>query len=120
MGKEVDAMFKIVGINKIALDYPDNIEPFYPEFTKEKQLEIIKLLSKNEYERGYRLFALDLDEINKEWYMTLQEEGKGYAAHNRDFADALADVVFLAWNSRSPELQKEIRNVLRERKGELD
>jgi hypothetical protein len=41
---EVEKVYRNSGIKKIELDYPDNFEPFYPEFTAEKQLELIKWL----------------------------------------------------------------------------
>ena len=42
---EIEKMYENVGIQKIELDYPDNFEPFYPEFTAEKQLELIKWIA---------------------------------------------------------------------------
>jgi len=43
---EIEKLYELAGIEKIELDYPDNFEPFYPEFTAEKQLELIKWLGK--------------------------------------------------------------------------
>jgi len=41
---EVEKMYENAGIKKIELDYPDNFDPFYPEFTAEKQIEITRKL----------------------------------------------------------------------------
>lgn len=39
---EIEKLYKNAGIKKIELDYPDNFDPFYPEFTPEKELKLIK------------------------------------------------------------------------------
>lgn len=42
---EIEKLYENAGIKKIELDYPDKFEPFYPEFTAEKQFELIKFIA---------------------------------------------------------------------------
>lgn len=42
---EIEKMYRNSGIKKIELDYPDNFEPFYPEFIAEKQIELYCFIS---------------------------------------------------------------------------
>lgn len=41
---EITKLYENAGIEKIELDYPDNFEPFYPEFTAEKQIAILMFI----------------------------------------------------------------------------
>jgi hypothetical protein len=108
MNKDIDieTMFRVAGINKIVLDYPDNIEPFYPEFTKEKQLEIIKILHKAEHSISYYYFE------NR--YGFVIDDKQDECIEAKDYEVALALVVIQLWPELKIEEQNEIRKILRE------
>ena len=54
---EVEKLYELAGVEKIELDYPDNFDPFYPDFTAEKQLELLKFCF-DKYERLEKVRAL--------------------------------------------------------------
>lgn len=91
---EVEKMYRNSGIKKIELDYPDNFEPFYPEFTAEKQLELIKWLGKNK--NGFNVFY-DTGFNGKEkhyWCCANQcYEDFNYSCHKKEFSEALAGLI---------------------------
>lgn len=104
---EITKLYKNAGIKPIQLDYPDNIEPFYPEFTAEKQLNLIKWLALNskkqclwlEYyanDNGYRLYC--------DYAITAVE---------KDIATALASLInFAVWKVITAEEKEQIKEIL--------
>ncbi len=100
---EIDKMYKNAGIKKIGLDYPDNIEPFYPDFTAEKQLELIKWLSKR------RLLNITFCE-NKNTYQLSNNKCTG--SFCSDLATAVVTLVQCELDFCTEEEKEEIRNIL--------
>ena len=101
---EIEKLYKNSGVKKIELDYPDNYEPFYPEFTEEKQLNIIKWLMKNRKDYQYDTYN------NTYWFIIDDDrECKKY----RKFDEALAELMNLYWQDFTVEEKKEIKRILK-------
>lgn len=99
---EIEKMYENAGIEKIELKYPDNFEPFYPEFTAEKQLELIKWLIK------YDELHADFND-NEYGFSSLNYSGN----YKKDFAEALASVInFELWQDLTEEERKQIKEIL--------
>ena len=103
---EIDKMYKNAGIKKIELDYPDNIDPFYPDFTAEKQLELIKWLMINMKDYQYDV------EDNKFWFYIDDCRETKY----REFDEALAELINLYWQDLTDQEKEEVRNILEDNK----
>lgn len=99
---EIEKMYENAGIEPVELDYPDNLDPIYPEFTAEKQLELIKWLIIN---RG---FKPDYDE--KEWGFCTYYIG-GY--YRDTFEEALANLLNELWQDLTDVEKKQIRDILK-------
>ena len=83
-------MYKIYGIEPTQLDYPDNMEPFYPEFTPNKQLQIIQIIC--EECKTFNIHKLNKD---AEWWFGAEEYWSEYKyeAKNKSFTNGLADIL---------------------------
>ena len=104
---EIEKMYKNAGVEPTVLDYPDNIEPFYPDFTPEKQLELIKWLCLNTY-RNYIHFRYERD-INN-WKMECNMVGiREYG----NFDECFAELINQLWQDLTTEEQEQIRSILR-------
>lgn len=113
---EVEKMYRNSGIKKIELDYPDNFEPFYPEFTAEKHLELIKLLSKVTLADYFQFFFY---EIKEEWVFRLFmitemscESAYTYEGRNKNFAEALAGLINAIWQDLTDTDKVQIKEIL--------
>ena len=53
MSKYFNKLCETVELEKITLDYPDNIEPFYPEFSVTAQVELWKYLLRQDLNIQY-------------------------------------------------------------------
>ena len=100
---EVEKMYRNLGIKKIELVYPDNFKPFYPDFTAEKQIEILKALVFN----------------NKAMSITQYYPHKQFCINNdmfigigEDFGEALAMFVNYLWQDLTEEERKQIKEIL--------
>lgn len=89
-------------------------DEYYPEFTAEKQLELIKLISKNQIGKDYKILEIDRDEIDNLYYFSLtNKEDKCQSTYvsNQDFAQALAQLTTELM--KAGELDKEkVREIL--------
>ena len=92
---EISKMFENAGIEKIELDYPDNIDPFYPDFTAEKQLKIIEWF------------------IPCRWWLNLKSLDKKHD-FSLSFDEKLAKLVNRLWHSFDDQEKEEIRGILNE------
>ena len=96
---EIEKMYSNSGIKKIELDYPDNFEPFYPEFTAEKQLELIKWLAKR---------PLTIDNVDDEF-----EFSTGYKLSDfGSFEESLAEIINNLWQDLTVEEKQQIKEIL--------
>ena len=100
---EIEKMYSNSGIKKIELDYPDNFEPFYPEFTAEKQIELIKWLA----ETG-DVCRIDATVKNK-WFV---ENEVGYSKCFAKFEEALANVINIIWEYMPEEEKQQVKGIL--------
>ena len=81
MSKYFNKLCETVELEKISLSYPDNIEPFYPEFSVTAQIELWKYLLRQDLNiqyyylsEHYGLVLAEDDENvfeNKKWEETL-------------------------------------------------
>lgn len=105
---EIEKMFENAGIEKIELDYPDNIDPFYPDFTEEKQLELIKRLSTKELKIR----------TNKQPYAVyigiLGQNECFYGLETLYFEESLAGLINYLWQDLTNQEKEEIRKILNE------
>lgn len=102
---EVEKMYRNSGIKEIELDYPDNFEPFYPEFTAEKQLKLIKWLSRR------RLLNIAFSN-DKSTYQLFNDKCTGNFC--RDLATAIATLVQCELDFCTEEERKQIKEILNE------
>ena len=100
---EIEKMYSNSGIKKIELDYPDNFEPFYPEFTAEKQIELIKWLA----ETG-DVCRIDATVKNK-WFV---ENEVGYSKCFAKFEESLANVINIIWEYMPEEEKQQVKGIL--------
>lgn len=74
----------------------------YPDFTAEKQLELIKLISTNRIGKDYKILEIDRDEIDNLYYFSLtNKEDKCQSTYvsNKDFTQALAQLTIELMNA---------------------
>jgi len=102
---EVEKMYSNSGIKKIELDYPDNFEPFYPEFTAEKQIELIKWLSQHTC-KNYIKFRFDICGL---WYCECNMLNSDM---HHTFEEALAEIINYLWQNLTEEERKQIKEIL--------
>lgn len=74
----------------------------FPDFTAEKQLELIKLISTNRIGKDYKILEIDRDEIDNLYYFSLtNKEDKCQSTYvsNKDFTQALAQLTIELMNA---------------------
>ena len=104
---EVEKMYENAGIKKIELDYPDNFEPFYPDFTAEKQLELIKWLSTKELKirtnkQPYAVYVGVLGNDNTCFY----------GCQGLYLEQTLAELINHLWQDLTDAEKQQIKNIL--------
>ena len=106
---EIEKMYENAGIERIELDYPDNFEPFYPEFTAEKQLGLIKFLMKQED------FSWTISQQNKETkyiFYVGYEYSSGEFGGFKEFTEALAGMINNLWQDLTEEEKQQVKKIL--------
>ena len=103
---KIDELYKMAGVEKIELSYPDNIDPFYPEFTEEKQLKLIKFLAC----RGFGLEICTFHEWGKKRFAFIQ---RMECSDNTSFAEGLAGLIVKIWKELKEEEKREIKQILK-------
>jgi len=98
---EIEKMYENAGIKKIELDYPDNIDPFYPDFTAEKQLKLIKWL-------GKRPLTLLIGQYKGKYYFG----NSNFNSKADSFDNAIAIRINDLWQDLTDQEKEEIRGVL--------
>lgn len=106
---EIEKMYENAGIEKIELDYPDNFEPFYPEFTAEKQIELIKFLMKQE---DFSWTISQQNEETKYIFYVGYEYSSGEFGGFKEFTEALAGIINNLWQDLTEEEHKRIKEIL--------
>lgn len=87
---EIEKLYENAGIKKIELDYPDNFEPFYPEFTAEKQIELTQKL----------------------WELRPNIYPNFDLLVNHSYGEMIATFVNNRWKSLTEEERNQIRDIL--------
>lgn len=100
---EVTKLYENAGIEKIELDYPDNFEPFYPEFTAEKQIAILQLLTQQ--------CDLTISHFT-EWEFIHFDGQEPLQITGKDFTETFAKLINAYWQSLTEEEQNEIKRIL--------
>lgn len=110
---EIEKMYETVGLHKrsyIAVKFNDKI------FTAEKQLELIKLLAIR-FNSDYMSYWHN--EIKDVWIFRLHdltelssEEPCIYEGRNKDFTEALCNLINDLWQDLTEEERKQIKEVL--------
>ena len=98
---EIEKMYKNAGIKKIELDYPDNFDPFYPEFTAEKQIKILKLILKKRR-------ILDVGYIIEQEKYTCMH----YECVFNSFEEALCADINYHWQDLTVEEKQQVKGIL--------
>lgn len=120
---EITKLYKNAGIKPIQLDYPDNIEQFYPEFTAEKQLNLIKfvaqrpnidefkiLFRKKKTKQVWVAICVTKPEVSDE---TIIEVPRVYGKETADFAQCLAGLINLVGHDLTAEEKEQIKDILK-------
>ena len=109
---EVEKMYRNAGVEPInfakqgAIDFTNTIEidgKRYPAFTAEKQIELIKWLSKKQY--VYIIMSAD-----KEYYLCT--DNSFISGYNKQFDEALAMFINAYWQDLTEEERKQIKEIL--------
>lgn len=92
-------------------------KPFYPPFTTEKQIELIKWLAKRDY--GDYTSSLLINITDDKVYFSAGAKPKNYVIEvlydsNRctDFENALANLINNLWQSLTEEEKQQIKDIL--------
>ena len=118
---EVEKMYENAGIKKINTQYANNISYHlvkYPQFTAEKQIELIKWISNNDKDKNkeltlynsahpYYYFGLHHEPAHSEDDMWGYGEGLGTT-----FEDGLASIINNLWQDLTEEEKQQIREIL--------
>lgn len=107
---EITKLYKNAGI----LDYPDNIEPFYPEFTAEKQIEIESVILQNK--KNYNKWIEYNINVYGEWIIRFTRTDKfaPYVLLEKTRAEALAKLINHIWQDLTAEEKEQIKEILDE------
>ena len=113
---EIEKLYENAGVKPLS-QMPDVYSGFKnicEDFTAEKQIEIIKVISTNHIssDYSYKYLGIDIDEIDNEIYFNLCIDGRKYHAHAKDFAITLAKLVNLIWQDLTEQEQQQIREIL--------
>jgi len=115
---EIEKLYENAGMEKIELDYPDNYEPFYPEFTAEKQLALIKWLMRlckngenikdsfiliETLDNNYRFYLVNPNWVNSYHRVTSLKE---------NFEEMLAGFINNLWQDLTETEKVEIKEIL--------
>ena len=92
-----------VGLEKISLDYPDNIEPFYPDFSVTAQLELWKYLLRQDLNIQYYY-------IDKKYGFVLAEDDENIFEYEK-WEEALAALIIFLINTKRID-KSEVKELL--------
>ena len=115
---EVEKMYRNSGIEKhkktmLDIETGKNVltlDSFYPEFTAEKQLELIKWLG------SIKDYIVEIDKFKGVYYVGCREAGsnnKHWGSHNL-FEEALAELINDLWQDLTEVEHTQIKEVLSE------
>jgi len=108
---EIEKMYNNAGVEPI---YP--YTKCYPEFTAEKQLELIKWLNLND---KIDCFLSRHNELRNEWVLSAHcvtefanEKPFIYPGFNKEFSQALAMLINYLWQDLTEEEKQQIKEIL--------
>lgn len=102
---EIEQMYEKVGVKKGWNSTPyGGIEEYYPQFTAEKQIELIKWLIDTDYfiTEFYRLI------YTREYY--IKTNYKHFQSSS--FEESLAGLINSLWQSLTPEEKQQVKGIL--------
>lgn len=112
----IEEMMKTAGISETDIPNYLSVGAFnywringYPDFTAEKQLELIKLLSKNRIGKDYKILEIEQDEIDNLCYFSLTNKDnrcQSTYVSNQDFIQALAQLTIKLMNAEKLDKEK--------------
>ena len=100
---EIEKMYENAGIEKIELEYPDNIEPFYPDFTAEKQIAILQLLTQR--------CDLMISHFT-EWEFIHYDGQEPLQITGKDFTETFVKLINAYWQSLTEEEKQQVKGIL--------
>lgn len=115
---QIEKMFKNAGIKKcnrmLPCPFKNECEDcefnWYPDFTAEKQIELIKFLGR------IKDYTVEIDKFKGVYYVGCRKAGsnnKHWGCHNI-FEESLAELVNDIWQSLTNQEKEEIRGILNE------
>lgn len=115
---EIDKMYKNAGTKKCNRMLPCPFENqcedceynWYPDFTADKQIELVKFLGR------IKDYIVEIDKFKDIYYVGCREAGsnnKHWGSHNI-FEEALAEMVNDLWQDLTDQEKEEIRGILNE------
>lgn len=107
---EVEKLYKLANIQKRCVVYSDSY--YYPPFTAEKQIAIIKWLAKNKQGFGLDYYA-DLSSGAWECGVKFEWEVYKYTKENEVFEEALVSLINNLWQDLTEAEQNEIKEILK-------
>ena len=113
---EIEKMYENTGIEKDwnPLPYGD-IEEFYPEFTAEKQIELIKWLASKQYAKYTTSLLINIRDTVRfsggliAGVCTLSVK---YDKQDKDFENALAGLINEIWQDLTEEEKQQVKGIL--------
>ena len=90
-----DKLCETVDLEKISLDYPDNIEPFYPDFSIQAQLELWKYLLRQNLNIQY--YYIEFTDV---FYGLVLAEDDENVFENKKWEEALAALTTFLINTK--------------------
>lgn len=104
---EVEKMYRSAGVKKYRLlDRDNKLKWVYPEFTAEKQLSLIKWLSRKYIEIS------NYDAENGRMYNIKPTVGDFATSFNYDFSECIAGLISNLWQDLTKQQRTEIRSIL--------
>ena len=103
MSKYFNKLCETVELEKITLDYPDNIEPFYPEFSVTAQVELWKYLLRQDLNIQYYYIEFT------DGFVLAEDEDNIF--ENEKWEEALAALILYLVNKKKVK-REEIKKLL--------
>lgn len=112
---DIKKMYKLYGIREVELDYPDNFT-FYPEFTLEKQFELLEWFGVND---KFDVVSYIYQPMSKVWFINAThstefscEEPDCSIGQGRDLSEALVDLLIQVYQKLTDYEKEEIKIIL--------
>lgn len=106
-----DCLFCPLDVHTCVRSY-DECPYYYPLFTAEKQIELIKMLSINYVDKPNKTLWINKDEIANEWFISVHySDHYGYSNHADNFEEALAGLINQLWQDLTEEEKQQVKEI---------